>query len=60
MKAWIYYEYGGVEVLKSESEVAVPEVKNDQVLIKVVTASINPVYYKRRLGQFKAIDSHPS
>ncbi|CAA3006969.1 2-methylene-furan-3-one reductase-like [Olea europaea subsp. europaea] len=57
MKAWIYYEYGGVEVFKFESEVAVPELKDDQVLIKVVAASINPVDYKRRLGQFKAIDS---
>ncbi|CAI9775387.1 unnamed protein product [Fraxinus pennsylvanica] len=32
MKAWIYYEYGGVEVLKFESEVAVPDVKDDQTI----------------------------
>ncbi|XP_022891493.1 2-methylene-furan-3-one reductase-like isoform X2 [Olea europaea var. sylvestris] len=59
MKAWIYYEYGGVEVLKFESEVAEPEVKDDQVLIKVVAAAINPSDCKRRLGQFKDIYPPP-
>ncbi|KAL0408609.1 UNVERIFIED_CONTAM: 2-methylene-furan-3-one reductase [Sesamum radiatum] len=32
MKAWIYSEYGGVEVLKLESNVVVPEVKDDQIV----------------------------
>lgn len=57
MKAWIYRQYGGVEVLQLESDVAVPEIKDDQVLIKVVAAALNPVDFKRRLGLFKATDS---
>ncbi|CAI9767936.1 unnamed protein product [Fraxinus pennsylvanica] len=59
MKAWVYNEYGGVEVLKFEADYAVPEVKDDQVLIKVVAAALNPVDYKIRLGKFKTIDSKP-
>ncbi|KAG8383171.1 hypothetical protein BUALT_Bualt05G0156900 [Buddleja alternifolia] len=57
MKAWRYSEYGGVEVLKLESNVEVPEIKDDQVLIKVVAAALNPIDYKRRLGLFKATDA---
>ncbi|KAL2559791.1 Quinone oxidoreductase-like protein [Forsythia ovata] len=59
MKAWIYNDYGGPEVLKFESDVAVPEVKDDQVLIKVAAAALNPIDFQRRLGKFKAIDSPP-
>ncbi|KAL1539358.1 2-methylene-furan-3-one reductase [Salvia divinorum] len=57
MKAWVYREYGGVEVLQLESDLPVPEITDDQVLIKVVAASLNPVDFKRRLGLFKATDS---
>ncbi|KAD3336529.1 hypothetical protein E3N88_32048 [Mikania micrantha] len=39
------------------SDVAVPEINDDQVLVKVVAAALNPVGYKRRLGYFKATDS---
>lgn len=54
--AWLYHEYGPVkDVLKFE-EIAVPEVKPDQVLVKVKAAAINPVDYKRRTG-YVSLDS---
>ncbi|CAA2979418.1 2-methylene-furan-3-one reductase [Olea europaea subsp. europaea] len=56
MKAWSYGEYGGVDVLKFKSNIAVPEVKEDQVLIKIVAAALNHVDFKRRLGKFHATD----
>ncbi|KAL3526051.1 hypothetical protein ACH5RR_014423 [Cinchona calisaya] len=58
MKAWVYSQYGKPEdVLKLETDIAVPDVKDDQVLIKVVAVAQNPIYPKRMSGLFKANDS---
>lgn len=57
MKAWVYEDYGGVDVLKFDAKVKVPELQDDQVLIKVAAAALNPVDAKRRAGKFKASDS---
>jgi hypothetical protein len=57
-KAWVYSEYGiAADVLKFDSNVAVPQPKEGQVLIKVVASSLNPVDSKRMRGFFKDIDS---
>ncbi|WOL20637.1 2-methylene-furan-3-one reductase [Canna indica] len=57
MKAWVYDEYGAASVLRFDDGVSVPEVGEDQVLVKVVAAALNPVDFKRRQGKFKATDS---
>lgn len=59
-KAWIYREHGETaHVLKFETNVAVPQIKEDQVLIKVVAAALNPIDAKRILGVFRATDTAP-
>lgn len=45
-------------MLKIDYNVQVPELKGDQVLIKVAAAGLNPIDYKRRLGILRAADSH--
>ncbi|KAG4911498.1 hypothetical protein AAZX31_19G008200 [Glycine max] len=58
IKAWVYYEYGNIEeILKFESNIPIPDIKEDQVLIKVVAAALNPADYMRALGFFKDTDA---
>lgn len=53
----MYDEYGSVDVLKLSTNVTVPNVNDDQVLVKVIAAALNPVDGKRRIGKFQATDS---
>jgi NADPH:quinone reductase-like Zn-dependent oxidoreductase len=54
MKAVCIHSFGGPEVLKIE-DVEVPQPKDDEVLIKVHAASVNPVDYKIRAGQYPPV-----
>lgn len=49
MKAIGIYQYGGPEVLEIV-EIPVPEIIEDEVLIKVKAAAVNPVDWKSRRG----------
>ncbi|WLP94648.1 NADP-dependent oxidoreductase [Psychrobacter sp. M13] len=44
-------EFGAPEVMQYQDGVAVPELNDEQVLIKVAYAGINPVDYKTRQGK---------
>lgn len=52
MKAAVIYEYGGPEVFRYE-EIPQPKIKDDEVLIEVYAASVNPVDWKQRKGNHK-------
>ncbi|KAL9323321.1 hypothetical protein ACSQ67_008178 [Phaseolus vulgaris] len=58
-KAWYYSEHGRPgDVLKFDPNWPLPQLKDDQVLIKVIAVSLNPVDYKRIHGVFKDTDPY--
>ncbi|GAJ26944.1 zinc-containing alcohol dehydrogenase [Liquorilactobacillus sucicola DSM 21376 = JCM 15457] len=54
MKAIVIDEYGSAEKLH-EAELEVPQIAADEVLVKVVATSINPIDWKARQGMLKAM-----
>jgi NADPH:quinone reductase-like Zn-dependent oxidoreductase len=54
MKAWAIEEYGDNSVVKL-MELPEPQMNDDEVLIGVRAASINPVDYKTRSGMLQAV-----
>lgn len=54
MKAMVIRQYGSTDVF-ADSEVEVPKIKPDELLVKVRASSINPVDWKIRKGMFKII-----
>jgi NADPH:quinone reductase-like Zn-dependent oxidoreductase len=54
MTAVVIHSFGSADVLKLE-DVPMPVPKADEVLVKVNAASVNPVDYKTRAGQFPAV-----
>ena len=53
MHAIVVHEFGGPDVLKYEST-ARPEPKEDEILIRVMAAGVNPVDAYIRAGKFKS------
>jgi len=53
MKAVVLHAYGGPDQLRYK-EVPTPELKPDEVLVKVSAASLNPVDWKLRSGSIQA------
>ncbi|THD83233.1 MAG: NADP-dependent oxidoreductase [Phenylobacterium sp.] len=58
MKAVRIHQFGGPETLKVE-DVAKPEAKATEVLIRILGASVNPVDYKIRKGGYLGEDALP-
>jgi NADPH:quinone reductase-like Zn-dependent oxidoreductase len=61
MKAVVMNEYGGPEVLKYQ-DAPKPEPKDDEILVRVITAAVNPVDTYVRQGMFgrRALDNGPA
>src|SRR5438132_12568612 len=58
MKAIVYHEYGSADVLKCE-EIEKPVPKDDEVLIKVCAASVNPLDWRLMKGEPRVLRIMP-
>jgi NADPH:quinone reductase-like Zn-dependent oxidoreductase len=58
MRAVRIHSFGGPEVLRLD-EVPRPEPEQDEVLVRIKAASVNPVDYKIRLGQYAKAEQLP-
>jgi NADPH:quinone reductase-like Zn-dependent oxidoreductase len=57
MKAVRIHEYGDRSVLRYE-ECPVPQISDDEVLVKIIATSVNPIDWKVRAGSMKESDPH--
>jgi 2-desacetyl-2-hydroxyethyl bacteriochlorophyllide A dehydrogenase len=54
MKAAVINSYGGTEVLQI-ADIETPEINSNQILVKVIATSINPIDWKIRKGMLKLL-----
>lgn len=59
MKAIRVQRFGGPEVLEVDSDVKVPEISDNQVLVRVMYAGVNPVETYIREGQYSKLPDLP-
>jgi NADPH:quinone reductase-like Zn-dependent oxidoreductase len=61
MKAIVVHQYGGLDVLKYE-DAPRPEPKEDEILIRVMAAGVNPVdaYVRQGMMTKRGLDSRPA
>jgi NADPH:quinone reductase-like Zn-dependent oxidoreductase len=55
MKAAVIHSFGNSNVLTIENDFPVPELKQNQVLVKVIATSLNPLDLKIREGELKQV-----
>ena len=55
MKAMRIHSFGGPDVMRLE-DMPIPEPQNDELLLRVYAASVNPVDYKTREGKFPPVN----
>jgi NADPH:quinone reductase-like Zn-dependent oxidoreductase len=55
MQAIITSNYGGVEVLQCQQNLAKPAIGDDEILVQIHACSVNPIDWKVRRGDFKLL-----